>query len=77
MFGWFKNDHGPYLRDNSDLLIKAVENQRAREVAELRDRFAMAALTGILASPEHVSDVEIITGSAYQWADAMMKARDQ
>jgi hypothetical protein len=44
--------------------------------AELRDRFAMAALTGLLANPAEarISPAEW-TYDAYRFADAMMKAR--
>jgi hypothetical protein len=45
------------------------------EAPTLRDRFAMAALTGILANPNRVVyrlDVE----EAYAHADAMLRARE-
>lgn len=57
-------------------------------VVELRDRFAMAALTGMMAS-EHdgngmlriegkgLSRVDMNARYAYQWADAMIKARKE
>jgi hypothetical protein len=59
----------------------AVFQQAAQELAmhmeapTLRDRFAMAALTGILANPNRVVyrlDVE----EAYAHADAMLRARE-
>ena len=45
--------------------------------AELRDRFAMAALTGLLA--DHTMQDYSVMGFAYlsyEYADAMLKARD-
>ena len=46
--------------------------------AELRDRFAMAALTGLLANPAEarISPAEW-TYDAYRFADAMLKAREE
>lgn len=49
-------------------------------VTALRDRFAMAALTGIAASGEAASiptkDIpSVLSKAAYEIADAMMKAR--
>lgn len=46
----------------------------------LRDRFAMAALTGLLAAPDDVGvdarlHIEKAAEWAYQQADAMLKAR--
>lgn len=41
----------------------------------LRDEFAMAALTGILASLGQFSDFTRTTEAAYKMADAMMEAR--
>lgn len=44
--------------------------------AELRDRFAMAALTGLLAFPAGGLDPNRrLANLAYEYADAMMKAR--
>ena len=49
--------------------------QRAKENEEaLRDRFAMAALTGMLGRYNH--DLDAAARWAYQYADAMMKARN-
>ena len=43
----------------------------------LRDRFAMAALTGLLsAEPDNeIYDLRVVTLRAYQVADAMLEAR--
>ncbi|MGB9154361.1 MAG: hypothetical protein WCD70_14880 [Alphaproteobacteria bacterium] len=46
---------------------------------ELRDRFAMAALTGLLsAEPDNeIYDLRVVTLRAYQLADAMLEARGE
>ena len=44
----------------------------------LRDRFAMAALAGILANPklpDHIENIKNAACDCYRWADAMMTAR--
>jgi hypothetical protein len=62
--------------------------QRRLEEQELRDRFAIAALTGMMANPElmqHITGQELVNGSAldrlahaaYRQADTMMKARER
>ena len=56
---------------------KAYEEQQRKEHRkQLRDAFAMAALTGLLANPSHdmLSPEEWAT-DAYNIADAMLKAR--
>ena len=53
-----------------------IERARKQARAELRDRFAMAALTGLLADPESsMESLDWIAKVAYEYADAMMKAR--
>jgi len=42
----------------------------------LRDEFAMAALTGILACPEGCGNYQTMCDDAYKCADAMLKARE-
>jgi len=52
------------------------EIERAREAQALRDRFAMAAMQGLLAC--HIqpqSDPDMYARDAYVIADAMMEAR--
>lgn len=44
--------------------------------AELRDRFAMAALTGLLAYPGGVGSHGQCAITAYKYADAMLETRD-
>ena len=55
---------------------QTIEAERKQARAELRDRFAMAALTGLLANPAEarISPAEW-TYDAYRFADAMMKSR--
>ncbi len=44
----------------------------------IRDHFAMAALTGLLAAGDHHAyNRDEAAGEAWKQADAMMKARDQ
>lgn len=47
-----------------------------RGFVSLRDHFAMAALTGILASAPEEYSAEILAEEAYAHADAMLKARE-
>ncbi len=66
-----------------------VENLDNGHREELRDRFATAALTALLShipsvafaarSDEHAEERmhDKIAAEAYQWADAMLKARNQ
>ena len=42
----------------------------------LRDQFAMAALTGLLSGRSHVGIRMDWSKAAYEFADAMMKARE-
>jgi hypothetical protein len=42
---------------------------------QLRDRFAAAAITGMLADPDGCSSPTIGARIAYEWADALMAAR--
>lgn len=47
------------------------------ETKTLRDEFAMAALTGIIAGLGQFSDFAHTAEAAYKMADAMMEARDK
>lgn len=49
--------------------------QRTAEQPTLRDRFAMAALQGMLAGGSQPTDPALI-GCAYRVADAMLRARE-
>lgn len=54
-----------------------AEYEFSNEKRELRDRFAIAALTGICANPKtHATDSEVAEG-AYRVADAMLEAREK
>ena len=46
------------------------------ELPSLRDRFAMAALQGMLADPESSGNCEEFASVAYEYADAMLKERE-
>ena len=52
-----------------------AEQAEKQARAELRDRFAMAALTGLLA--DHTMDFAVteFADLSYEYADAMLKAR--
>ena len=54
---------------------EAMLAEKAQARAELRDRFAMAALTGLLA--DHTMDIAVteFADLSYEYADAMLKAR--
>ena len=47
------------------------------KVASLRDYFAAAALTGILADPNGSGHLQEVSGFAYLVADAMLAARER
>ena len=53
--------------------VNPVSDASKKERAELRDRFAMAALTGFLAA-DHCIASDVARWS-YEYADAMLKAR--
>lgn len=52
-----------------------VENGRLEAVITLRDQFAMAALTGLIAADTIYYSVGPIVKEAYEAADAMIEAR--
>jgi len=59
---------------------EAMLTEEAKARAELRDRFAIAALTGMLAYPDNglCPDQPIdFSRRAYEYADAMLKARGE
>ena len=56
--------------------LEAIERARKQARAELRDRFAMAALTGLLAAGDaHAYNRAEMAAEAWRQADAMLKAR--
>jgi hypothetical protein len=50
--------------------------RQLRETATLRDQFAMAALTGLLANPDAAKYSKDRTEVAYELADGMLKERE-
>jgi len=61
--------------------IKYVTDQAYRKgrdsvYRDIRDQFAMAALTGLIAGQEHPIQREFLPKWAYEMADAMMKERE-
>lgn len=60
---------------------EGYEIENSVEGMELRDYFAIKALNGMLSSPPIVDRTQVDKKKwariAYQWADAMMEARDQ
>ena len=57
-------------------LLEKIESARKQARAELRDRFAMAALTGLLAAGDaHAFNRDEMAAEAWRQADAMLKAR--
>ena len=58
--------------------IDLATYETSKEVITIRDRFAMAALAGMLAAcngPAWGRDVFPLASSAYEYADQMMEAR--
>lgn len=49
----------------------------SQEEKTLRDEFAMAALTGIMAVPMHEPDFQKIVRSSYEIANLMLESRKQ
>ena len=59
------------------LELAMARKQRDRNLIDTRDKFAMAAMTGLLASwKSGVIHRDKETEGAYKWADAMLKARE-
>ena len=50
--------------------------RQLRETATLRDQFAMAALPALIADPDSVDYPIGHAKKAYEYADAMLKARE-
>jgi hypothetical protein len=63
----------PYCRP-ACALSRLADDVMPRQYNEIRDRFAAAALTGLLAADTSLNSEEI-GRSAYQLADAMLTAR--
>jgi hypothetical protein len=57
---------------------EAMLREKAAARAELRDRFAMAALTGLVSDPECGRfTAAVVADTAYEYAEAMMRAREE
>ena len=57
---------------------KATPKANPHYDARLRDEFAMAALSGLIANPEGYNLDKITTSNlAYEYADVMMEARNK
>lgn len=54
----------------------AEEKHNTAKIVNLRDQFAMAALTGMLACHTVDGSVEALCRAAYDYADAMMEERN-
>lgn len=67
-------DHG---MPETTSLWPARERTPLPDPEDLRDRFAMAALTGMLADSKVRGDVNEMARVSFIVADAMMKARQQ
>jgi hypothetical protein len=73
--------HIEMLKNANHEYRKALSQQQ--NASTLRDQFAMAALTGLLANPKLQPEISKtggayggwIEGSAWSWADAMMEKR--
>ena len=66
------------IRIQEELKRREYQKQKEqRERAELRDRFAMAALTGMLANPNSDGTQYDYAKWAYEYADAMLKFREE
>ena len=59
--------------------MKAFPNVTGEKGMDLRDYFAAKALQGFLAtkSPLDLPPADVVASSAYAFADAMMKAREE
>jgi hypothetical protein len=68
---------GPTLREQQALATLALDGLEAQKRERLRDQFAAAALTGILASQQDAYDYEDICANAWGIADAMLRQRDR
>lgn len=79
--GWAEREAANSAR-MAECQIKLAELDEQEEYEErLRDEFAMAALTGMLANPDvEIKDSDVakcFSVSAYQFADVMLEARKE
>lgn len=62
------------LGQSTEYFIGKSEKQLP-EQKTLRDEFAMAALTGLIANPQNMNALKQNAEAAYRYADAMLEAR--
>lgn len=62
--------------DRAEEVLKVSAQWKVDARAELRDTFAAAALTGLLASPDRDGSFDAYARDAYLCADAMLAARE-
>ena len=66
------DDFPPHAQAREEAMLR----EKAAARAELRDRFAMAALTGLLAAGDHHAyNRDEMAIEAWRQADSMLKAR--
>ena len=67
------------VHDPEDIVGEYAEHYAPNEAPQLtmRDQFAMAALTGLIARAGEYASTDAFVSSAYKFADAMMKAREK
>lgn len=67
----------PHLRDMREEAQQMADAGRIAARAERRDRFAMAALTGLCSRADATADANIQAQAAYILADAMEAEREK
>lgn len=67
----------PPLRHMLDEAEAMADGGRIAARAERRDRFAMAALTGMLSNPDSGGAYKFLAENAYRMADAMEAEREK
>lgn len=65
------------LRHMREEAQQMAEAGRIAARAERRDRFAMAAMTGLLANPDSEGAYKFLAENAYRMADAMEAEREK
>lgn len=70
------NDLSMWEREDLEEMVREQRRNIDLLYADKRDQFAMAALTGLLSSAGTMGTREGYCQGAYEFADAMMKARE-
>lgn len=66
------------IRAQRAMLERGEQKRREQDLQALRDQFAVAALTGLLADPmESAKASEYVAAAAYEIADAMIRERQK